>query len=81
MDGEEHQANFVKIALNVVTRPGSRENVLPEILRRWFGPDAGRPGRSDDVVFRRQGDVYVMAPATGEELTSGPHALAPVQSG
>jgi hypothetical protein len=51
-----HQANFVKVALNVVTRPGSTENMLPDILRGWFGPQAGQPGRSHAVLFETSGD-------------------------
>jgi superfamily II DNA or RNA helicase/HKD family nuclease/diadenosine tetraphosphate (Ap4A) HIT family hydrolase len=66
---DQYQANFVKIALNVVTRPGSRENVLPEILRGWFGANAGQPGRAGAVAFERTGNAYVMAPAgEGDEL-------------
>ncbi|PYV37166.1 MAG: hypothetical protein DMG09_15410 [Acidobacteria bacterium] len=39
-DGVTYQANFVKVAVNVVrVREGPR-NQLPEILRRWFGRDA-----------------------------------------
>src|SRR5690606_8128216 len=48
-DGEDYQAKFVKIAVNVVARPGSDQNVLPGILRRWFGPEAGQPGRAQYV--------------------------------
>jgi superfamily II DNA or RNA helicase/diadenosine tetraphosphate (Ap4A) HIT family hydrolase/HKD family nuclease len=72
VDGEELQANFVKIALNVVTRPGSRENLLPEILRRWFGPNAGQPGRSDAVIFRKQDSTYVMEEAGRTSEEAGP---------
>jgi superfamily II DNA or RNA helicase/HKD family nuclease len=66
IDGELLQANFVKIAVNVVTRPGSAENLLPDILRRWYGADAGRPGRSHSVVFKRHGSAYTMVPASEE---------------
>jgi hypothetical protein len=31
-DGEALEANFVKIAVNVMRRPGSEENALPELL-------------------------------------------------
>jgi hypothetical protein len=72
VDGEELQANFVKIALNAVTRPGSQENLLPEILRRWFGPAAGQPGRADQVVFRRQNSTYIMEPTGVNDEESGP---------
>ncbi len=60
IDGEEHVGRFVKIALNVVTEPGSDQNVLPEILWRWFGPHAGQPGTTHAVEFRREGDRWTM---------------------
>lgn len=62
---EEYQARFVKIAVNVVTRPGSTRNALPDILRGWFGAEAGAPGRGDRVLFVRQGAVYIMRPVNG----------------
>lgn len=71
-DGEEFQANFVKIAINVMTRPGSTDNVLPQVLRSWFGNEAGDPGRSDDVVLMRAGDAYRMLPATDLTHSAGP---------
>ena len=44
VDGVEHEANFVKVAVNVMRRPGSDDNVLAGILRGWFGERAGAPG-------------------------------------
>jgi superfamily II DNA or RNA helicase/diadenosine tetraphosphate (Ap4A) HIT family hydrolase len=44
IDGERYQANFVKVAVNVVRRPGQDTNELPRILRGWVGADAGAPG-------------------------------------
>jgi superfamily II DNA or RNA helicase/diadenosine tetraphosphate (Ap4A) HIT family hydrolase len=61
-NGEKLQARFVKVALNVVTRPGSDKNVLSEILRGWFGPQAGLPGTNYLVSFRQEGDRLVMRP-------------------
>ena len=55
-DGEEYEANFVKIALNVMRRPGERENVLGDVLRRWFGEQAGRPGTAQFVELSPGGD-------------------------
>jgi superfamily II DNA or RNA helicase/HKD family nuclease len=72
VDGEEFQAKFVKIAVNVVVRPGSDENVLPDLLRRWFGPAAGHPGRSHAVVLERRGSTYVMAPVSDATQLQGP---------
>lgn len=70
IDGETYQGNFVKVALNVVCRPGTDQNLLPDILRRWFGPTAGRPGRSDAVEFERTASEYMMRPASAAALDS-----------
>lgn len=51
-DGESYEANFAKIALNVIQRPGNPDNVLPPLLRKWFGPDAGQPGRNEQIAFQ-----------------------------
>jgi len=40
-DGKALRANFVKIAINVVREDAEDKNALPELLLRWFGPDAG----------------------------------------
>ena len=72
IDGEELQANFVKVAVNVVTRPGSTDNILPDILRQWYGSDAGRPGRTHSVVFERRGNTYAMVPASEAAEPIGP---------
>ncbi|MCB9725547.1 MAG: DUF3427 domain-containing protein [Spirochaetaceae bacterium] len=50
---ERLQANFVKIAVNVMRRSGGEENVLPEVLRSWFGADAGQPGTRYQVEFAK----------------------------
>jgi superfamily II DNA or RNA helicase/diadenosine tetraphosphate (Ap4A) HIT family hydrolase len=62
VDGETYQANFVKVALNVMTRPSETENVLPEVLWRWFGKEAGRPGTSFRVTFELKEGTWTMAP-------------------
>jgi superfamily II DNA or RNA helicase/diadenosine tetraphosphate (Ap4A) HIT family hydrolase/HKD family nuclease len=43
-DGVVYTGNFVKVAMNVAHRAGQPENVLADLLRSWFGPDAGQPG-------------------------------------
>ena len=50
--GKNYEANFVKIALNVVRLPDSEQNMLPGILEGWFGPDAGLPGTDHKVAVR-----------------------------
>jgi hypothetical protein len=49
VDGQEHVARFVKVACNVLIRPGTADNVLPEVLTRWFGDHAGEPGTDHGV--------------------------------
>jgi len=66
-DGREWEFRCVKIACNVA---GPREgrvgdtlrNELPTLLREWFGSDAGLPGTSFEVEFRREGDAWCVAP-------------------
>lgn len=60
------EANFVKDTVNVLRKPGSRENVLSEVLRQWFGPDAGMPGTRQFVAFEQTETGWRMAPATPE---------------
>ena len=70
-DGVQYQANFVKVAVNVMTQGASERNVLPELLVKWFGPGAGQPGTTHAVVFERSSEGYVLAPA-GERAKQGP---------
>ena len=60
VEGEPHEANFVKVAVNVMRRKGESRNVLGEILRRWFGDDAGLPGTSYQVIFRNSEEGFVL---------------------
>lgn len=62
IEGEPYEANFVKVAINVVRRKGASGNVLPEILRGWFGSHAGLPGTSFNVAIRRTGEGLVFEP-------------------
>ncbi len=52
VEGTEYEAVFVKIAVNVLRRPGNPKNELTAVLRHWFGPDAGLPGTNFHVIFR-----------------------------
>ncbi len=61
-DGDPLIANFVKLFVNVVHRPESAQNVLSDILRRWFGPNAGLPGTRHQVIFSRAEGQWTMQP-------------------
>ena len=49
-----------KIAINVVRKSDEEMNLLPEILRRWFGNDAGLPGRGERVRLKRSPSSFEM---------------------
>ena len=53
IDREAYEVLIEKIAINVVRKSGEEMNLLPEILRRWFGNDAGLPGRGERVRLKR----------------------------
>ena len=38
----------------------------PKLLRKWFGPDAGRPGTNHEVSFAvsEAGGIWTMSPAS-----------------
>jgi len=57
-----YQANLVKVALNVMREEGGNENVLPRILRGWFGPNAGLPGTNFKVVLESAEGGWSMRP-------------------
>ena len=62
IDGQRYVGLFRKIALNKVQAASSNENLLPDILRRWFGPEAGRAGLHSmwyETRSRRLGDDAV----------------------
>jgi Helicase conserved C-terminal domain len=62
VDGEAFEADFVKVAVNVIRKPGSERNELPRLMRTWFGPNAGLPGTSFSVVFERRDDGWHLSP-------------------
>jgi superfamily II DNA or RNA helicase len=64
IDGERLVVCVRKVAVNKVVARGSRENLLPGILRRWFGEDAGKPGTGFKVWLRRRGDLLSIEPVS-----------------
>jgi hypothetical protein len=62
IEGRIYSANFVKVAINVVRRPGEEANELPGILRGWFGPDAGAPGTRHAVALEQRGTDWHLTP-------------------
>jgi hypothetical protein len=62
IDGQSLVVHVRKIAINKVVARGTKTNLLPDILRRWFGADAGKPGTGFKVWLRRRGDRVTMEP-------------------
>lgn len=56
VDGETHEANFVKHYVNVLRRKGGGENVMTDVMTRWFGGDAGKPGTGFAVSHQTAAD-------------------------
>jgi hypothetical protein len=73
VNDETVSANFVKIAVNVARRAHSEENVLPEILRQWFGEDVGKSGTRHQVILRREGSGWQLRPFGTHSIGAVPY--------
>jgi superfamily II DNA or RNA helicase/diadenosine tetraphosphate (Ap4A) HIT family hydrolase/HKD family nuclease len=62
IDGEKYRATFAKIAINVIKQGDAKANVLPSLMRGWFGPDAGMPGTLHQVQLVQDLGGWTMAP-------------------
>jgi hypothetical protein len=71
IDDTRYEADFVKVALNVVRLPGEERNRLPETFRGWFGLDAGLPGTRYEVTLEQSDDGWQLRPSTCERRTLG----------
>jgi len=69
-DDEIYEANFVKVAVNVMHKLGSKENALPGLMRKWFGRLAGSPGKRAKVEFSLQDDGWLLEPVRGKRRTT-----------
>jgi superfamily II DNA or RNA helicase/diadenosine tetraphosphate (Ap4A) HIT family hydrolase/HKD family nuclease/SOS-response transcriptional repressor LexA len=82
-DGSTWVFRFVRIACNVAGPKGSEGNQLGDLMRRWFGTDAGVPGTGFKVVFQHSAGGWSAAPASAPAVSkrSSPAVLAdPIQS-
>ena len=60
---QHYVAKFAKEYVNVVrVSRDADDNVLADIVRGWFGPDAGKPGTRYYVTFLPCGDGFRMTP-------------------
>ncbi|MBL8854462.1 MAG: hypothetical protein JNK57_10890 [Planctomycetaceae bacterium] len=61
-DGNHWEFKFVKVACNVASPPGAKENQLSSLLRGWYGQNAGLPGTDYRVVFTRTAGQWSIRP-------------------
>ena len=71
-DGAAWRFRFMKEFCNVARPLGTATNLLPDLLRRWFGPDAGRPGTGFRVRFTRSPDGWWVEPASARVVPLAP---------
>ena len=69
-DGKTYRARFVKFYVNVIQDESTGSNILPDLMRGWFGEDAGLPGTRYQVAFKRDDGRYLLAPH-GQPVSSG----------
>ena len=62
---ERLDLNFVKVAVNVARRRSAPDNLLGELLRGWFGDNAGLPGSSFKVRLIEGEEGWVLDPVRG----------------
>lgn len=62
INGEDGQANFVKVAINVLRIGTSSSNQLQTVLRGWFGENAGHPGTDHRVRCRLSEVGWILEP-------------------
>jgi len=70
-DGQVWRFRFMKEFCNVARPVGTDRNAMPDLLRQWFGPGAGRPGTAFAVRFSRAPDGWWAEPA-GERVVQPP---------
>lgn len=78
VDRESYVFDFKKIAVNVVTRDGQKENVLATLMRKWLGPTAGLPGTRHQVRLVRTVEGWRLErDATVQPIVQGLEAQFP----
>jgi hypothetical protein len=71
-DGGLWRFRFMKEFCNVARTIGRPSNELPDLLRRWFGPAAGRPGTRFRVRFSRSPNGWWVEPIAGQVIPLAP---------
>lgn len=81
VNGSEYLFRFVKIAVNLAMEPGGKTNVLPELMRGWFGLNAGLPGTRHRVLLSRRQGRWVLEPSdTSSDIVNAGAQVIPFPS-
>jgi hypothetical protein len=67
-DGSLWRFRMMKEFCNVARPVGMDRNQLPDLLRRWFGPQAGHPGTAFRVRFAPGPDGWWVEPVQGKVI-------------
>lgn len=66
------QVKFAQEFINVIhAAPDSGPNLLGQILREWFGADAGRPGTGFQVALERTAESWRLEPVVPATSSAG----------
>lgn len=71
-DGQVWQFKFAKEFCNVAHPAGESRNKLPDLLRGWFGPDAGHPGTSHQIRLSAGTKVWSAEPVIVDDAVVVP---------
>ena len=77
-DGAQWEFKLVKVACNVAKPVGEKANQLGDLLKQWFGPNAGLPGTNFHVRFESKSGEWHVSPV-GAEVQSTGEPEKPVQ--
>lgn len=61
---------FVRIACNVAAPQGTDSNRIGELLRDWFGQDAGLPGTGFTVKFQHSAEGWSVTPIAAPSIST-----------
>ena len=73
IDGSDYRAQFDRNEITIV-QPflGKADNLLPRLLRGWFGPEVGLPGTAHRVTLQKTEGHWTLKPLGGLLPSDGP---------
>jgi SOS-response transcriptional repressor LexA len=70
-DGATWEFKLVKVACNVARPVGEKANQLGDLLKQWFGPNAGLPGTNFHVRFKSKSGEWHISPVGADAQSTG----------